>query len=351
MLAAAALAASACSAGASGGAAAGAGTAAVTGRATAVTAARARQVFASYVSATARALAAGDEEAVLARTAGAQQDAVREEFRAAAYDRARPPSYRYGTPVFYRPAVTSSPLWFLASVPVTASTAPEPAATAGARLGRSGTLLMAFVADGPHGSWLLASSAQLAPGQSLPALATTGDGEAEPVPMDDAATLGEPQVVGPLQAAVVDDGPASAASRAVAAGPLTTGMHAYLSSPPPRYAAPRGDVRQFALEGSDYDSFALRTANGGALVLYTMYLDTVVETPSVYAEDDPVLPGPPIAIPPQFAPLLPPGTAPPKYKLTTQLLLDFAAVDPPAAAAGAKISVIAVGGGPNWAST
>lgn len=346
-----ALAASACSSGASGGAGTGANAGAVTGAATAVTAAQARQVFASYVSATARALAKADKAAALARTTGAQWDAVNDEFRAAAYAHAKPPSYRYGTPVFYRPAVASYPLWFAASVLRTASAAPAPASTVGVPLGTRGQVLMIFAKAGPHSSWLLTSSCQLTAGQSLPALATTANGDVEPVPMDDAATLGQPRVVGPLQAAVVDDGPASAASRAVAAGPLTTGIHAYMSSPPPRYAAPHGDIRQFALEGSNYASFALRTADGGALVFYAMYLDTVVETPSVYAEDSPVLPGPPIVIPPQFAPLLPASTPSPKYKLTTQFVLDFAAVDPPSAAAGAKISVIALGGGPNWAST
>lgn len=345
-----ALAASACSSGASGGAGTGASTAAVTGAATAVTAAQARRVFAGYVSATASALATGNKKAALAQATGAQWDAVNDAFRAAAYAHAKPPSYRYGTPIFYRPAVASYPRWFVVSVDRTASAPPAPANTVGTALGARGQVLMIFEKSGPHSRWLLTSSAQLAAGQSLPALATAGNGDAEPVPMDDATTLGQPQVVGPLQAAVVDDGPASAASRAVAAGPFTTGIHASLSSPLPRYAAPQGDIRQFALEGSNYASFALRTADGGALVFYTMYLDTVVETPSVYAEDSPVLPGPPISVPPQFAPLLPARTPSPKYKLTTQFVLDFAAVDPPSAA-GAKISVIAIGGGPNWAST
>lgn len=352
---------SACASGTSGtsggtpAAGAGANAANVTGAGgsagTAVTAAQARQVFDSYVSATASALAGGDKKAALALTTGVQSDTVTAQFEAAAYTHAKLSSYQYGTPVFYRPALTSYPQWFVASVPRTAPAAPAPASTAGVQLSTRGQALLVFSKAGPGSPWLLASSVQLAPGQSLPTLAESANGDAESVPLDNSTTLAEPQVTGPLQAAVVDDGPASAAMRAVAAGPLTTGIYAYQDHPAARYAAPSGDVRQWALEGSNYATFALRTADGGALVLYAMYLNTIVETPSVADEDSQYTPGPPIAIPPEFAPLLPASTTSPKYSLETQFALAFAAVDPPSATASAKISVVAMGGGPNWANT
>lgn len=316
-----------------------------------MTAAQARQVFDSYVSGTASALASDDKQRALALTTGVASGTVTDQFATTARTRVKPTSYRYGTPVFYRPALHSYPQWFVASVPRTASAAPSPADSAGVSLSRSGRALMVFAKESADGPWRLASSAQLAPGQSLPALATSGNGDAESVALDDTTTLAEPQVVGPLQAAVVDDGPASAAMRAVAAGPLTTGIYAHSSNPAPRYAAPHGDVRQWALEGSNYGTFALRTADGGALVFYAMYLNTIVETPTVAQKASPLVPGPPIAIPPQFAPLLPANTQPPTFSLETQFALAFAAVDPPTAAAGAKLSVIAIGGGPNWANT
>ncbi|HSZ39569.1 MAG TPA: hypothetical protein VK817_06405 [Trebonia sp.] len=341
------------SSGLSGGTGAAANAADVTGGSggTAVTAAQARQVFGSYVSGTATALSGGDKDAALALTTGVASDTVSGQFAAAARTRAKLPSYKYGTPVFYRPALSTYPQWFVASVPRTASAAPATGTTDGVRLSAHGQVLLVFARESAGRPWLLASSAQLTPGQSLPALATAANGDAVSAPLDDSATLGEPQVVGPLQAAVVDDGPASAASRAVAAGPLTTGIYATQNHPSPRYAAPHDDIRQWALEGSNYGTYALRTADGGALVFYAMYLNTVIETHTVEEEASPLVAGPPIAIPPDFAPLLPANTPAPKYSLETQYAMAFAAVDPPSATAGAKISVVALGGGPNWANT
>jgi hypothetical protein len=322
-----------------------------------VSAAQARQVFDSYVSATASALASDSRSAAVAVTTGVASNTVTDQFTTAGYAQTTPgypqakvPAYKYGSPVFYRPAVASYPQWFVASVPRTASAAPALTSTAGVRLSASGQVLMVFSKAGAGSPWQLSSSAQLTPGQSLPALATASNGDAMSAPLDDSATLGEPQVVGPLQAAVVDDGPASAASRAVAAGPLTTGIYAYQDRPAAQYAAPSGDIRQWALEGSNYETFALRTVSGGALVFYAMYLNTLVETPSVAAEDSPLTGGPAIAIPPEFAPFLPAQTQPPKYSLETQYLMAFAAVDPSSATSGAKISIVAMGGGPNWAN-
>jgi hypothetical protein len=321
-----------------------------------VTAAQAQQVFASYVSGTASALRAGDKHAALALTTGVASDTVSDQFAVAARTGANLPAYRYGTPVFYRPALPSGPQWFVVSVPRTSPSAPAAGTTDGVRLGARGQALLVFSRESAGRPWLLTSSTQLTPGQTLPALATSANGDAVSAPLDDSGTLGEPQVVGPLQAAVVDDGPTSAASRAVAAGPLTTGIYAYQNHPAPQYAAPHGDIRQWAMEGSNYGTYALRTADGGAVVFYAMYLNTVVETPTVEQEASPLKAGPSIAIPADFAPLLPANTPSPKYSLETQYALAFAAVDPPSAsgraanAAGAKISVVAEGGGPNWAN-
>jgi len=326
---------------------AGANTVADDGAAGAVTVARARQVFGNYVSATASALAKDDEQAALAVTGGAAQDMVTDQFVMAHSAGTKLPDYRYGTPTFYRPDLTSAPRWFAVSVRRTAS---APTTLAGVPVAAQGEVLMVFDQASATSPWLLVSSAQLTPGQPLPAIGVTSAGYAETVPANAGTTLAQPDVTGPLQAAVVDDGPASAATRAVAAGPLTTGVYAYQSSPAPQYAAPHGDVRQWSLEGTSYGNFALRTANGGALVLYAMDLDTVVEVPSVPADASPLRPGPPISIPTEFVPLLKPGTPSPRYKLITQLVLSFAAIDPPAAAGGTKIQVVAVGGSPNWAS-
>ena len=113
------------------------------------------------------------------------------------------------------------------------------------------------------------------------------------------------------------------------------------------FSTPRGDVRQWELDGTNYPQFALRTADGGALVFYAMYLNTTVEVPALLNKAEPVNPGPPITVPPYVAPLLGLGKATPRRHLEAQQLLSFSAVDPPGSPA--KIQVIAIGGGPNYA--
>lgn len=349
-LAALALTASACtSSGTSSGTASGtkAATDTTTTASTAVTQAQARQIFDRYVATTTAALAAGDQQAALSVLSGVQWDTVRDQFLQARYDGAKLTTYRYGIPTFYLPDTTSYPQWFVASVRRTAST---PTTITNVPLTAQGQVLMVFDRTAAAAPWMLVSTAQLAPGQTLPKLATNSDGQVETLPLDATTTLASPDVTGPLQAAVVDNGPANAASQVVASGPLTTGIYSYLANPAPLYAEPQGDVRQWELLGSNYGRFVLRTSDGGALVLYAMYLNTVVEVPAALAESDPVNPGPPINVPPDFAPLLPTGKPAPRVSLTTQLALSFVAIDPPAAAANPKIDVIGIGGGPNWAN-
>ena len=314
---------------------------------TAVTQAQARQIFDRYVTTTTAALAAGDQQAALSVLSGVQWDTVRDQFLQARYDGAKLTTYRYGIPTFYLPDTASYPQWFVASVRRTAST---PTTITNVPLTAQGQVLMVFDRTAATAPWMLVSTAQLAPGQTLPKLATNSDGQVETLPADATTTLASPDVTGPLQAAVVDNGPANAASQVVASGPLTTGIYSYLANPAPLYAEPQGDVRQWELLGSNYGRFVLRTSDGGALALYAMYLNTVVEVPAALAESDPVNPGPPINVPPDFAPLLPTGKPAPRVSLTTQLALSFVAIDPPATAANPKIDVIGIGGGPNWAN-
>jgi hypothetical protein len=112
--------------------------------------------------------------------------------------------------------------------------------------------------------------------------------------------------------------------------------------------APADDLYQWYLEGAPYPTFALRTATGGALVLYAMYLNSTVGVPGVINRTSPAKPGLAIAVPADFRPLLPTGESAPRKSLETQQLLSFAAIDPPAGAA--KVTVIAIGGGPNYAT-
>jgi len=311
-----------------------------------VTTAQAGQVFASYVTVADRAASTGDASLALSNVTGVQKLAITTQLKAGAGALAR---YRYGTPAFDLPRQNGYPRWFVASVTRSATGGQgSPGGTAGLSLAAAGQVLMVFQQGSATAPWLLSSTSQLPAGVSVPPLATDSAGYAATVPLNSGAQLARPDAAGPLQAAVVDDGPASPATQVVAAGNLTTGIYAAARA---ALTAPAGDIYQWELEGTHYANFALRTADGGALVFYGMYLDSAVEVPAI-PNKGVVQAGPPITVPGYLAFLLPPGQPVPRLRLATQQLLSFAAVDPPAKAAStaAKIQVIAIGGGLIYAS-
>ena len=105
----------------------------------------------------------------------------------------------------------------------------------------------------------------------------------------DTSLLLPPDLVGATQAAVVDEGPAAPAAAAIASGPQTTGMYSTQSAQN-RCLQRQGLTYLWLLEGAALPQFDLRTADGGALVIYTMYLNTTIEHPgNVF--------GAPIAVP------------------------------------------------------
>ena len=311
----------------------------------AVTLAQASQAFASYVATSDTAARTGDATLALSDVTGMQWAQVNTGFKTYRSLHLPPPYTRftYQTPTLYLPAPAGYPRWFAASVtraprtPVSDGVLPVPE-----------HVVMLFEQASATAPWQLASTSELPDGVSLPVLAVNEDGQRPQVAMSQtAALLARPDVVGPLLAAVVDDGPSSPAARAVATGPLTTSLYQAaragmgLSTPP-------GDVHQWELDGSNYTQFALRTADGGALVFFTMYLDSTIAVPAELNESEPVNPGPPITVPGELKVLLPAGTAAPRVELERQDLLSFAAVDPPAGAG--KIQVIALGDALNYAS-
>lgn len=359
-----------------------AGTAGASGApaAGAVTVAQARQVFDAYVAATARATRTNDDALALSVVTGAQQSLVGAAIRLSPLDRVapvpgpagarfsgsgfsyvtpNPDGYTYGRPDLLLPEEAGYPRFFVAAVTRAARSATggggATASAGGVRVPADGRVLLLFEQAAAAGPWLLASTVQLSPGTALPRLARDGSGYVPQVPLSSTSLLARPGVAGPLQAAVVDDGPASAAATAVAAGPLTTGMYQAARDHAAGLTAPRGDIYQWNLEGSSFPALALRTAAGGALVLYTMYLNIVAAVPDVINKESPIRPGLPITVPPAYRPLLAAHRGAPTESVEVQDLLSFAAVDPPAPAGAAasaavpKVTVIAVGGGPNYA--
>jgi hypothetical protein len=333
----------------------------------AITAARARQVFDRYVATAAKAvsprlaspllpLVTGVEQAVLTATLashgvvvnGTSPDA-KGAYSSSLSVQPDVAVYTYGAPTFYLPAAAGYPRFFVASVN-RALRGTDSAATGagGAQVPPDGPALMLFEQADARAPWLLASISQLPSGVTPPKLAADRAGYVPTVPLSDASLVARPDDAGPLQAGVVDDGQASAATRAVADGPLTTGMYQGAVNHAGGLRAPRGDVYQWELDGSSLPRFALRTAAGGALVFYAMSLNTTVAVPDVINKANPVHSGPPIHVPVDVQMLLPLGRPAPLIQLSASQTLSFAAIDP--ASGNAKIQVIAIGGGLTSAS-
>jgi hypothetical protein len=320
-----------------------------------VTGAEAAQAYRLFAAAAAASAAAGSLTAVLPYATDVYRVAVSTGFQTQRYYDIHMPagSVRSGPAVFYLPESTGYPRWFLAERPTTYTVPRQPGAVPGAPGGiqwadQSSHDVLLFKQASPTARWQLASVCTLAPGMSLPAFAFDGTGHIPAISLSDGTLRARPDVTGPLQAAVVDDGPASPASTVVAGGPLTTGIYDNERAGLLGLSAPRGDVLQWELEGSIYPAVALRTAGGGALVFYAMYLNTIVQTPGSLAQSRPLTPGSPIAVPDSVVPLLPHGQPAPRVKFEAQQTLSFAAIDPPAG--NEKIQVIAIGGGWSYAS-
>lgn len=340
--------------------------------AAAITTAQARQAFNSYVATTAKALRTGDGRLALSVVTDAQQSLISAGLKmhgthifssgsvnASAYSSTLTitlPSatpYTYGTPTFYLPEPAGYPRFFVADVTRSVKGI-KPALGAvnsigGAPVPVDGPALMLFEQSTAAGPWKLASVSQFPAGMALPRLATDANGHIPQVRLTSTDLLAPPYAAGPLQAALVDDGPASAAAEAVATGPLTTTLYqSARDRSSTGFQVPGGDVYQWDMEGTPYPAFALRTADGGALVLYAMYLNSTVAVPGYINKGNPVDPGAPIEVPLDVASLLPAGQPTPRVALEAQDLFSFAAIDPPAGPS--KVQVIAIGGGLNYAA-
>jgi hypothetical protein len=288
-----------------------------------VTFASARTAYQTYLKVSDAAAAQGDETSALSVVTSAQWVQTTSQYTALASAGTPVPRYRYGTPVFYVPALSGYPQWFVVAVERTTVTGGKPGAT--------DRTLMLFAREKKTEDWTLGGTAVLS--RPLPAIARNADGYAIAVPTTDSTLLLRPDVVGATHAAVVDDGPSSPAAAVVAAGPQTTGLHAAQVA---RAAAEqaRGLEYQWLLQGAPWPQVGLRLADGGALVLYGMYLNTSNEHPNLVK-------GTPIPVPAVFTPLLAAPTEVGYHAVFANWVYQFAAIDPPASARDGKLDIIA----------
>jgi hypothetical protein len=295
-----------------------------------VTFADARTAYQAYLKVSAAAAARDDETSALSVVTSAQWVQTKSQYTARALAGTPLPRYRYGTPVFYVPALSGYPQWFVVAVHRTTVTGGKPGAT--------DSTLMLFAREKKTESWTLSGTAVLS--APLPAIARNAGGYAIGVPTTDSSLLLRPDVVGATHAAVVDDGPASPAATVIAAGPQTTGLHAAQVARADTEQA-RGLDYQWLLQGANWPQVGLRLADGGALVLYGMYLNTSNEHPNL---DE----GAPIPVPAGFAPLLGAPTEVGYHAVFANWAYQFAAIDPPASAHDGKLDIIGWQSGPSF---
>ncbi len=296
----------------------------------ALTLAKARGIFSSYVTASSAAAEQGDAAKGLPLTGDMQWAILHAQYTALHTTHAPVAQYRYGTPVFYVPALAGYPLWFMVSVPVRTDT--------GGHLGAAVNTLMVFQRYMPSRTWTLNGSVVL--DQPLPAIQRDSDGYAVAVGDADPSLLLPPDLVGATQAAVVDEGPSAPAAAVIGSGPQTTGLYTAQDAQG-NSAAAQGLNYQWLLQGASYAQYELAAAGGGALVLYSMYLNTTIEHPGN-------LSGSAIPVPANFVPLLATPAKTGIHGVAANWTYEFAAVDPPQAAHGAKVEVIGASGAPTY---
>jgi hypothetical protein len=301
-----------------------------TSTAHALTLAEAQTVYSTYVTTSTAAAQKGNAAQGLAFVGDMQWAILHAQYTALSTTGTPVTQYSYGTPVFYVPALSDYPLWFVVSVPVRAVT--------GGHLGPAVNTLLAFQRFTAGRTWSLDGSAVL--NQPLPPIARDRDGYAIAVSITDPSLLLSPDLLGATQAAVVDEGPTAPASAVIASGPQTTGLYATQDAQG-NSAAARGLKYQWLLQGASFAQYQLQAADGGALVLYAMYLNTQIEHPND-------LPGSLIPVPADFVPLITQPALAGPHGVVANSTYEFAAVDPPQTAHGAKVEVIGGSGAPTY---
>jgi hypothetical protein len=301
-----------------------------TGTEHALTLAMAQATFDKYVTDSTAAAKAGNAVTGLAEVGDAQWAIVHAQYAAFGYSGTPVTQYSYGTPVFYVPALPSYPLWFLVAVPVSTDV--------GGHLGPPVNTLMAFQRYTSSRVWTLDGTAVL--DQPLPPIVHDSDGYVSAYTSTDPSLLLEPDLVGATQARVVDEGPTAPAAAVIGNGPQTTGIYTVQSAQGKAITA-QGLNYQWLLEGASFAQYELRTADGGALIMYTMYLNTTTSHPNQAS-------GSPISVPANFAPMIPPASRVGHKGMTANWTYEFAAIDPPGSAHGVKVQVIAGSGGPTY---
>ncbi|WP_169982912.1 hypothetical protein [Microbispora sp. H10836] len=133
------------------------------------------------------------------------------------------------------------------------------------------TAVFTFVRQSKDGPWRNSFASLLYPGEKAPSVALDADGFATALESRDATVAISPNLMGPLHATVAEEGPKGYASGLIAPGPQTTGFFDEISET--KKSAKADDCMNYEsifASAPNYPIFALRTRDGGAVMLYTL---------------------------------------------------------------------------------
>ncbi|WP_344947262.1 hypothetical protein [Sphaerisporangium flaviroseum] len=204
----------------------------------------------------------GVESYALTQTRDAQAEITATAFQSAE----KPSRYTWGEPTLLVPRMEQDrfPYWFAAVVE-----------RRDAR-GDSRTAVLSFMKQYEYSRWQLGFTSLLYPGTSLPAVTLDPQGYATALATRDDSTAISPHLMAPLHATIAEEGPKGFAASLIAAGPQTTGYFTEVQRVRPDYKR-RGFLYDSLFAATAFPIYALRTTDGGAVVLYSLRRTTLRE--------------------------------------------------------------------------
>ncbi|MEV7005775.1 hypothetical protein [Streptosporangium sp. NPDC051022] len=172
------------------------------------------------------------------------------------------PHYTWGRPEVLVPRAQRAPFWFAAIV--------DRQDTAG----ETRSAVLTVTRYGEH-EWYLSSTSLLDPGSRAPEVAKDAQGYATALDDDDPTVEISPRLMAPLHATSAEEGSAGFAAGLIEKGPHTTGYAEEIAGKRPKY---KTDCLGYdsIFGASNYPVRALRTVDGGAMIMYSLTRTTTV---------------------------------------------------------------------------
>jgi hypothetical protein len=169
-----------------------------------------------------------------------------------------PPRYTWGARTVIVPRLVTFPYWF--------------AATAERRdsRGRTRTAMLVLMRDSEKSRWRIGFSSLLESGLEPPPVKLDADGYATALATRDESVMISPHLMGPLHATIAEEGPGGFAAGLIVSGAHTTGYFTQISAD--RQLAKLRDCMNYdsIFAATTFPVYALRTPDGGAVILYSL---------------------------------------------------------------------------------